>query len=84
MKLESYHKKLGLTRSSINAWEMGLSVPSTQYIAAMTTLFNVSADYILCLSDAKSISISGLTDEDVAVVHALVNHLRSKNADHSN
>ena len=25
-------KKLGITRSSVNAWEMGISVPSTQYL----------------------------------------------------
>ena len=25
-------KKLGITRSSVNAWEMGISVPSTQYV----------------------------------------------------
>ena len=25
-------KVLGITRSSVNAWEMGISVPSTQYI----------------------------------------------------
>ena len=25
-------KKLGITRSSVNAWEMGISVPSTMYL----------------------------------------------------
>ena len=35
-------RKLGLTRSSINGWEMGLSVPSTQYIVELAKLFNVS------------------------------------------
>lgn len=25
-------KKLGLSRSAINAWEMGVSVPSTSYL----------------------------------------------------
>ena len=28
-------KKLDVTRSSVNAWEMGLSSPTTQYIVAM-------------------------------------------------
>ncbi len=27
-------KKLDVTRSSVNAWEMGLSTPTTQYIVA--------------------------------------------------
>ncbi|MDY4231508.1 MAG: helix-turn-helix transcriptional regulator [Candidatus Faecousia sp.] len=25
-------KRLGVTRSSVNAWELGISVPSTQYL----------------------------------------------------
>ena len=28
-------KQLGITRSSVNAWEMGISVPSTQYIVEL-------------------------------------------------
>ena len=29
-------KRLGITRSSVNAWEMGISVPSTQCRAGQT------------------------------------------------
>ena len=39
--------KLGITRSSVNAWEQGISVPSTQYIVELATLFEVSTDYLL-------------------------------------
>lgn len=38
---------LGISRSGVNAWEMGLSVPSTQYIVELAKKFDVSADYIL-------------------------------------
>ena len=34
-------KKLGLSRSAINAWEMGVSVPSTSYLMELAKLFNV-------------------------------------------
>ena len=37
-------RELGLTRSSINAWEMGLSVPSTPFIVELAKLFGVSTD----------------------------------------
>ena len=52
-------KKLDVTRSSVNAWEMGLSSPTTQYIVAMAKLFHVSADYILGLQSEKSNSLDG-------------------------
>ena len=42
-------KKLNITRSSVNAWEMGLSTPSTAYLAELSQLFHVSTDYLLGL-----------------------------------
>lgn len=37
-------KRLDVTRSSVNAWEMGFSMPTTQYVVALAKLFHVSAD----------------------------------------
>lgn len=72
-------KKLGITRSSVNAWEQGISVPSTQYIIELSELFNVSTDFLLGVKSTSSISLDNLTDEDAIVVHKIVDHLRSKN-----
>ena len=44
-------KRLDVTRSSVNAWEMGLSMPTTQYVVTLAKLFHVSADYLLGLTD---------------------------------
>ena len=35
-------KRLGLTRASMNAWESGVSAPSTQYLIELARLFKVS------------------------------------------
>jgi len=40
-------RQLGITRSSVNAWEMGISVPSTQYVVELAHIFKVSTDYLL-------------------------------------
>ena len=72
-------KKLGITRSSVNAWEMGISVPSTQYVVELSSLFKVSTDYLLDIKKTSSLSLDGLTEEDVQVVFSVVNHLRKKN-----
>ncbi len=71
-------KKLGITRSSVNAWEMGISVPSTQYLVELSNIFSVSTDYLLGQSQA-TISIEGLTEEDIIIVNSLINHLKLKN-----
>ena len=73
-------KVLGITRSSVNAWEMGISVPSTQYIVELAGLFKVSTDYLLGLGSSATISLDGLTESDIQVLHHLVTHLKNKNS----
>lgn len=72
-------KQLGITRSSVNAWEMGISVPSTQYIVELAHIFKVSTDYLLGVDASASISVEGLTEKDIQIVHALIVHLKEKN-----
>jgi len=70
-------KMLGITRSSVNAWEMGISVPSTQYIVELANIFKVSTDYLLGVAETTSIDVSGLTDKDIELIHAIITHLRN-------
>ena len=69
---------LGITRSSVNAWEMGISVPSTQYIIEMSRIFHVSTDYIMDVDTYATLSIKGLDDDEIRMVHALIEHFRNK------
>lgn len=72
-------KQFGITRSSVNAWEMGISVPSTQYVVGLANLFHVSTDYLLGVQATNSVSVFGLTEEDIQAVLHLIAHLRNKN-----
>ncbi len=72
-------KKLGITRSSVNAWEMGISVPSTQYIVELANIFKVSTDYLLGVERSSVIDVAGLTPKDIELVYALISHLKQKN-----
>lgn len=73
-------KRLGITRSSVNAWEMGISVPSTQYLVEVAGIFKVSTDYLLGLSATATASLRGLTEEDIQMVYSLIAFLRGKNS----
>lgn len=57
-------KKLGLSRSAINAWEMGISIPSTQYVVELAMLFRVSSDFLLELHRTESIDVTGLNRDE--------------------
>lgn len=61
-------RQLGISRSGVNAWEMGLSVPSTQYIVELAKKFGVSTDYLLGMENTSSISVKGLTEKQVSVL----------------
>ncbi|MBR6567897.1 MAG: helix-turn-helix transcriptional regulator [Clostridia bacterium] len=71
-------QKLNITRSSVNAWEMGISAPSTQNIIELSEIFNVSTDYLLGVNKTASISVSGLSDKDIELLHSIVAHLKNK------
>lgn len=70
-------KILGVTRSCVNAWEMGISVPSTQYVVELASLFHISTDFLLGVEATASVSVEGLSDEDIELVHTIIDHLRS-------
>ncbi|MBR5156977.1 MAG: helix-turn-helix transcriptional regulator [Clostridia bacterium] len=72
-------KILGITRSSVNAWEMGISVPSTQYIVELANIFRVSTDFLLGIDNNATISTEGLSDEDIKLVYGIIEHLKRKN-----
>lgn len=71
-------KKLDVTRSSVNAWEMGLSTPTTQYVVALAKLFHVSADYLLGLKASSTLSLEGYSQEEIEVLYSLIRYFDSK------
>ena len=74
----SLAKKLNVTRSSVNAWEMGISVPSTSLIVDLAVLFHVSTDYLLGVESTSSLDISGLNDREIMIVYDLIQYFKSK------
>ena len=72
-------RQLHVTRSSVNAWEQGISVPSTQLLVELANQFSISTDYLLGVEHTSSVGLEGLTQKDVELVHHLVSRLREKN-----
>ena len=71
-------KRLGITRSSVNAWEMGISIPSTMYIVELARLFGVSTDYLLGVHHEAVLDVSGLDDESVRILNEIVQYMKGK------
>mgnify|MGYP004678848699 CR=1 FL=1 len=71
-------KKLGITRSSVNAWELGISIPSTRYIVELSELFGVSADYLLGIPETSTVNVDGLSEKEVGVIKEIIECLKNK------
>ncbi len=74
-------RKLGVTRSGVNAWEMGVTVPSTQYIVALSDLFGVSTDVLLDMKRTKTISVNGLSDREITSLLAIIDCLKNRGSE---
>lgn len=71
-------KKLGISRSAVNSWEMSLSTPSLSNIVEMTKIFHVSADFLLTSDDKMTVDISDLSNEEREVILRLIMCLKQK------
>ena len=70
-------KRLNVTRSAVNAWEMGISVPSTALIVDIARLFHVSTDYLLGIKETATLDISDLNEKETMLVYSLVEYFKS-------
>ena len=71
-------KRQGVTRSSVNAWAMGLSIPPAQYIVELSQLFHVSTDYLLGLNNTQAIYIDRLSQEEKQILYSLIHYFQDK------
>ena len=46
-----FGRVLGASQDTVSLWENNKSLPTTEYVILIAKHFNVSADYILCLTD---------------------------------
>lgn len=73
-------RRLGVSRSSVNAWELGFATPQLKHVIEMAGIFNTTVDNMLNISSEVSIDISELNDEERQVVYNLVDCLKKAHA----
>lgn len=69
-------KKLGISRSAVNSWEIGISAPSVQYLIELSKLFKVSTDYLLELNTSETVDISFLDDEEKRMIYSMLDYFK--------
>ena len=70
-------KKLGISRSAVNGWEMSIATPSLSNVVELARIFNVSSDYLLCLENRMLIDISVLSSDKQEAIIRLMECLKT-------
>lgn len=69
-------RRMGVTRNGINSWEQGLSMPSPASLVELARIFSVSTDYLLGMEPLHTVNVTGLDEQDVAILAELADRLR--------
>ena len=69
--------------SIISFYENGDRIPSPEVIIKLAAVLHVSTDFLLGVERGKAVDVSGLSEQDVALVCALIESLREKKQDRS-
>jgi transcriptional regulator with XRE-family HTH domain len=69
-------RRLSITRNGVNSWEQGLSMPSPACLVDLAKLFSVSTDYLLGVERLDTVNVTGLNEEDIALLAQLADRLR--------
>ncbi len=77
-------RRLDVTRSSVNAWELGFATPQLKHVVEMAGIFNTSVDDMLNISNEVSVNITELNDEERQVVFNLVDCLKKAHSGDNN
>ena len=72
-------RELDVTRSSVNAWEMGLSLPSVHKLVQLAERFNTTTDYLLGIDDNRHICISEFSPQEQALLSNMMEYFNSEN-----
>ncbi len=79
LRQEQVAKIIGVDRSAVTAYENGTRQPTFDTLVSMARLFHVSTDYLLGITDARTIDITGLTENEIDILNALVQSMVQKN-----
>lgn len=70
---------VGVNKNAISTYENDLRQPSFEILIRLADLYRVSTDYLLGRTSTRSIDLSGLTEDEAAIISELVESMRKKN-----
>ena len=79
MNQTQFGNRLGVSKQSVSNWENGNIQPSIDMLTKIAVTFSVSADYLLGISEIRSLDVTGLTDGQILHIRNIVEDFRELN-----
>ena len=70
--------RIGVAKSVVSYYESGDRYPSYDVLVRVAHVFHTTTDYFLDVKKEKVIDVTGLSEEDIAVVRTVAEALKSK------
>ena len=79
LRQEQVAKLIGVSKNVISTYENDIKQPSFEILIRLANLYRVSTDYLLGQANSRFVDLSGLSEQEVALVCELVEMLTKKN-----
>ena len=76
--------RIGVTRSCVNAWEMGVSKPSLDNLKTLARIFHTTTDYLLGCENHEPIYIDNYSMEEKELLMQLIRYIEGQHKDDLN
>lgn len=74
-------ERLGITVSSLSGYELEDKHPSYAKLMKIAQLYGVTTDYLIGMTETRTIDVSGLNDREINILAEMADVLREKSAD---
>lgn len=69
-------ERINVTKQCVSNWENNNLQPSIDMLIVLAKFFCVTTDYLLDLTDQKTVNVDNLTTEETAHIQMLINDIR--------
>lgn len=69
---------LGVSKSVVSYYELHERIPSPEILIKLSSIFHVSTDYLLGLEKRTVLDVTDLSNEEIALLNAMIEHLRAR------
>ena len=74
-------ERVGLAVSAISSYESGERYPSYSTLIKFASMYHVTCDYLIGMSDTRTLDVTGLRDNEIEIISNTIDAFRISHSD---